>query len=43
MSTLQILVTGAFNSGKTEFIRSISEILVVSTERRFIVEKDEPP
>lgn len=31
---LKIVVTGAVNSGKTEFIKSISEIGVVSTERR---------
>ena len=32
-STYKILVTGPFNSGKTTFIRSISDIEVVSTER----------
>ena len=31
---LKILVTGAFNAGKTAFIRSISEIDPVSTERK---------
>lgn len=31
---LKILVTGAFNARKTEFIRSISEIDPVSTERK---------
>ena len=31
---LKILITGAFNAGKTEFIRSISEIDPVSTERK---------
>ena len=31
---LKILVTGTFNTGKTEFIRSISEIDPVSTEKR---------
>lgn len=31
---LKILVTGAFNAGKTEFIRSISEIDPVSTEKK---------
>ena len=34
METVKIVVTGPFNSGKTEFISSISEIEVVSTERR---------
>lgn len=35
MQTAHILVTGAFSSGKTAFIQSISEIPVVSTERQF--------
>lgn len=34
MQTVKMVVTGPFNSGKTQFIRSISEIDVVSTERR---------
>jgi uncharacterized protein len=34
MQTVKMVVTGPFNSGKTEFIRSVSEIDVVSTERR---------
>ncbi len=34
MQTVKIVVTGPFNAGKTEFIRSVSEIDVVSTERR---------
>ncbi|MFW5709354.1 MAG: GTP-binding protein [Chloroflexota bacterium] len=38
MSNYKIVVTGPFNSGKTEFIRSISEIEVVSTERRITTE-----
>lgn len=29
----KVLVTGAFNSGKTEFVRTASDIPVVSTER----------
>ncbi len=33
MQTVKIVVTGPFNAGKTQFIRSISEIDVVSTER----------
>jgi len=32
--TVKIVVTGPFNAGKTEFIRSVSEIDVVSTEKR---------
>ena len=34
METVKIVVTGPFSAGKTEFISSISEIDVVSTERR---------
>lgn len=34
MQAVKIVVTGPFNSGKTQFIRSISEIEVVSTERK---------
>jgi small GTP-binding protein len=34
MQTVKMVVTGPFNAGKTEFIRSVSEIDVVSTERR---------
>jgi small GTP-binding protein len=34
MQTVKIVVTGPFNSGKTEFIQSVSEIDVVSTERK---------
>jgi uncharacterized protein len=34
MQTVKIVVTGPFSAGKTEFIRSVSEIDVVSTERR---------
>ncbi len=30
----KVLVTGPFNAGKTEFIRTISDIPIVSTERR---------
>jgi signal recognition particle receptor subunit beta len=33
-----MVVTGPFNSGKTAFIRSISEIEVVSTERKISLE-----
>jgi small GTP-binding protein len=34
MQTLKMVVTGPFNAGKTEFIQSVSEIEVVSTEKR---------
>jgi uncharacterized protein len=34
MQTVKMVVTGPFNSGKTEFIQSVSEIDVVSTERK---------
>jgi signal recognition particle receptor subunit beta len=34
MQTVKIVVTGPFSAGKTEFIGAISEIEVVSTERR---------
>jgi len=34
MQTVKMVVTGPFNSGKTAFIESVSEIDVVSTERK---------
>jgi len=34
LQTVKMVITGAVNSGKTRFIRTISEIDVVSTERR---------
>ena len=34
MQTVKMVVTGPFNSGKTEFIQSVSEIDVVSTDRK---------
>ena len=34
MQSVKMVVTGPFNAGKTEFIRAVSEIDVVSTERR---------
>lgn len=40
MQTVKMVVTGPFNAGKTEFIQSVSEIDVVSTERK-ISTKDE--
>lgn len=38
MSAYKIVVTGPFNSGKTQFIKTISDIEVVSTERRITTE-----
>ena len=34
MQTVKMVVTGPFSAGKTEFIRSVSEMDVVSTERK---------
>ena len=34
MHRLKVVITGPFNSGKTQFIRSVSEIDVVSTEKK---------
>lgn len=38
MSAYKIVVTGPFNSGKTVFIQTISDIPVVSTEKRITTE-----
>ncbi len=38
--TVKIVVTGPFNAGKTELIRSVSEIEVVSTEKRVTAESE---
>lgn len=38
MSAFKVVVTGPFNSGKTEFIKTISDIPVVSTEKRITTE-----
>ncbi|HEX9675448.1 MAG TPA: ATP/GTP-binding protein [Anaerolineales bacterium] len=40
MQTVKMVVTGPFNSGKTEFIKSVSEIDVVSTERKISTEAE---
>ena len=40
MQTVKMVVTGPFNSGKTEFIQSVSEINVVSTERKISSESE---
>lgn len=34
MQTVKMVISGAVNAGKTQFIRAISEIEVVSTEKR---------
>lgn len=38
MPAYKIVVTGTFNSGKTQFIKTISDIDVVSTERKISTE-----
>jgi uncharacterized protein len=38
VSVFKIVVTGPFNSGKTEFIKTISDIPVVSTEKKITTE-----
>jgi uncharacterized protein len=38
VSAYKIVVTGPFNSGKTEFVKTTSEIPVVSTEKRITTE-----
>lgn len=40
MQTVKIVVTGPFNAGKTEFIQTVSEIDVVSTERKISAEAE---
>lgn len=41
MQTVKMVITGPFSSGKTEFIRSISEIEVVSTDREITSEAEQ--
>lgn len=38
MSAFKIIVTGPFNSGKTQFIKTVSDISVVSTEKKVTTE-----
>ena len=38
--TVKMVVTGPFNSGKTAFIHSVSEIDVVSTERKITLQAE---
>ena len=40
MQTVKMVVTGPFNSGKTQFIQSVSEIDVVSTERKITADAE---
>src|SRR5512147_2803382 len=40
MQTVKMVVTGPFNAGKSEFIQSVSEIDVVSTERKISSEAE---
>jgi len=40
MQTVKMVVTGPFNSGKTEFIKSVSEIAPVFTERKISSEAE---
>jgi hypothetical protein len=38
VSSFKIIVTGPFNSGKTQFIKTISDIPVISTEKKITTE-----
>jgi signal recognition particle receptor subunit beta len=40
MQTVKMVVTGPFSAGKTQFIRTVSEIDVVSTERKISAEAE---
>jgi len=40
MQTVKMVVTGPFNSGKTAFIQTVSEIDVVATERKITAEAE---
>ncbi len=40
MQTVKMVITGPFSSGKTQFIRTISEIDVVSTDRKITSEPE---
>jgi hypothetical protein len=40
MQTVKMVITGPFSSGKTQFIQSVSEIDVVSTERKISSEAE---
>jgi hypothetical protein len=38
VASFKVVVTGTFNSGKTQFIKTISDIPIVSTEKRITTE-----
>ena len=40
MQSVKMVVTGPFSAGKTEFIRTVSEIDVVSTEKKISAERE---
>ena len=40
MQTVKMVVTGPFNAGKTEYIQTVSEIDVVSTEKKISSEAE---
>jgi len=40
MQTVKMVVTGPFSAGKTQFIQSVSEIDVVSTERKISTDEE---
>jgi small GTP-binding protein len=40
MQTVKMVITGPFNSGKTAFIQTVSEIDVVATERKITTEAE---
>jgi small GTP-binding protein len=40
MQTVKMVITGPFNSGKTEFIQTVSEIDVVATEKKISSESE---
>jgi uncharacterized protein len=40
MQTVKMVVTGPFNAGKTAFIKSVSEIDVVATERKITADAE---
>ena len=40
MQTVKMVVTGPFSAGKTEFIQSVSEIDIVSTERKISAKEE---
>ena len=43
MQSVKVVVTGPFNAGKTTFIKAVSEITVLSTERQVSATSGEAP